>query len=255
VIDCHTHITSCRDEPSAILARAHAAGVTRLVTIGSSPDEMQAAVAVADHHPGVFLTAGMHPHHADLFDDDTAELIRRTAAHPRCVAIGETGLDFYRERVGRDQQRAAFVAQLRIARECRLPVVIHCREADEDCFTLLADAAPATVILHCFAAVSRVAEAAERGYYCSFAGNVTYPSAASLQDAARRIPDPLLLLETDAPYLAPVPHRGRPNEPAYVIDTLRFVAALRGVSAEQLASLVEDNADRAFGPALRRAGP
>jgi TatD DNase family protein len=167
------------------------------------------------------------------------------------VAIGETGLDWFRDRAPREAQLAAFRGQLELARRLELPVVVHCREATDDCFELLAAEGPPTVVLHCFAAVERLDEAVERGWYCSFAGNVTYPSADELRDAARRVPEPLLLLETDAPYLAPVPIRGRPNEPAFVMETLRAVAALREVEPERLEAAVEANADRAF-PRLAR---
>jgi TatD DNase family protein len=246
VIDTHTHVTSCADDPAEVLARARAAGVRRFITIGSSPREMSEAAALVDSQPDVYTTAGLHPHHAADWSDVIAEEIRTRAAHPRCVAIGETGLDWFRDRAPRDAQIGAFRAQLAIARELELPVVIHCRDAVDDCFGYLATEAPPIVILHCFAATARVVEAIERGWYCSFAGNVTYGSAADLQDAARRVPDELILLETDAPYLAPVPHRGRPNEPAYVMDTLAFVARLRGVEPAHLADRVESNASRAF---------
>jgi TatD DNase family protein len=246
VIDCHTHVTSCRDEPSAVIARAAAAGVDRLVTIGSSADEMAAAATVAAGHEGVFVTAGLHPHSASDWSPAIADEIRRRAGHPRCVAIGETGLDWYRDRAPRDDQLKAFRGQLAIARELALPVVIHCREADDDCFAILAEEAPPIVVLHCFAAVDRLDEAVGRGWFCSFAGNVTYPKAPELADAARRVPDDLILLETDAPYLTPVPHRGRPNEPAFVMDTLRFVADLRGVEPAALERIAERNAARAF---------
>jgi TatD DNase family protein len=246
VIDTHTHVTSCKDDPAEVLARARAAGVRRFITIGSSPTEMAEATALADGHPDVYTTAGLHPHYAADWSDAIGDEIRSRAAHPRCVAIGETGLDWFRARAPRDAQVTAFRAQLLIARDLDLPVVIHCRDATDDCFELLAAEAPPTVVLHCFAATERLDEAVERGWYCSFAGNVTYGSAVDLQDAARRVPDELILLETDAPYLSPVPHRGRPNEPAYVMDTLAFVAGLRGVEPAALADRVESNAARAF---------
>jgi TatD DNase family protein len=247
VIDTHTHVTSCADDPAEVLARARAAGVSRVITIGSSSHEMSEAAALADGHPDVFTTAGLHPHHAADWSEAIADEIRQRAAHPRCVAIGETGLDWFRARAPREAQIAAFRAQLAIARELDLPVVIHCRDAADDCFAHLTAEAPPTVVLHCFAATERLDEAIEHGWYCSFAGNVTYGSAVDLQDAARRVPTELILLETDAPYLAPVPHRGRPNEPAYVMDTLAYVAGLRGVEPAQLADQVEANARRAFG--------
>ena len=246
MIDTHTHVTSCKDDSAEVLARARAAGVHRFITIGSSPTEMAEAAALADGHPDVYTTAGLHPHYAADWSDAIGDEIRRRAAHPRCVAIGETGLDWFRDRAPREDQVTAFRAQLAIACDLDLPIVIHCRDATDDCFELLAAEAPPTVILHCFAATERLDEAVERGWYCSFAGNVTYGSAVDLQGAARRVPDELVLLETDAPYLSPVPHRGRPNEPAYVMDTLAFVAGLRGVAASALADRVESNAARAF---------
>jgi TatD DNase family protein len=230
-----------------VLARARAAGVRRLITIGSSPEEMAAAAAVVEADDEVFTTAGLHPHSAAEWSDAVAEEIRQRAAHPRCVAIGETGLDWFRDRAPRDAQRAAFQGQLDLARELSLPIVIHCRDAVDDCFAMLDSTPPPTVVLHCFAATERLDDAVARGWYCSFAGNVTYPKATDLQAAASAVPDELLLLETDAPYLAPVPHRGRPNEPAYVMDTLAFVAGLRGRSSDALARQVEANAGRAFG--------
>jgi TatD DNase family protein len=246
VIDTHTHVTSCADDPGDVLARARAAGVRRLITIGSSLPEMTAAAAVAESDADVFTTAGLHPHSASEWTDEVAAEIQRRAAHPRCVAIGETGLDWFRNRAPRDAQVAAFRGQLALARELELPVVIHCRDAVDDCFELLAAEGPGTVVLHCFAATERLDEAITRGWYCSFAGNVTYPKATDLQDAARAVPSELLLLETDAPYLAPVPHRGRPNEPAYVMETLAFVADLRGTPPDVLERQVEENAARAF---------
>ena len=246
MIDTHTHVTSCKDDPADVLARARAAGVRRLITIGSSPEEMAAAAAVVEADDEVFMTAGLHPHSAAEWSDGVAAEIRRRAAHPRCVAIGETGLDWFRDRALPNAQRAAFQGQLELARELSLPVVIHCRDAVDDCFAMLDATPPPTVILHCFAATGRLDDAVARGWYCSFAGNVTYPKATDLQVAAAAVPDELLLLETDAPYLAPAPHRGRPNEPAYVMDTLAFVAGLRGRTSDALARQVEENAGRAF---------
>ncbi|MDX6375756.1 MAG: TatD DNase family protein, partial [Gaiellaceae bacterium] len=174
MIDTHTHVTSCADDPAEVLARGRAAGVRRFITIGSSSEEMSAAAALADGHPDVYTTAGLHPHHAADWTAEIAAEIRRRAAHPRCVAIGETGLDWFRDRAPRNAQLGAFRAQLEIARDLGLPVVVLCRVAAEDCFEVLAAEAPGTVVLHCFAATDRLDEAIERGWYCSFAGNITY---------------------------------------------------------------------------------
>ena len=228
-----------------MLARARAAGVDRVVTIGSSAAEMEAVTPLLDL-PGVLTTAGLHPNHADEWSDDLEARIRERAAHPRCVAIGETGLDWYRDHVDRPTQTDAFRRQLAIARELDMTVTIHCRDADEDCFRLLVDEGPDRVILHCFSVPHRLDEAIANGWWCSFAGNVTYPKASDLLLAAARCPADRILLETDAPYLSPVPHRGTPNEPAYVMDTLRAVAAVRGVAPEELAAQAEANADAAY---------
>ena len=166
--------------------------------------------------------------------------------HPRCVAIGETGLDWCREHADRATQTDVFRRQLALARELDKTVSIHCRDADAECFPLLVDEGPERVILHCFAVPQRLDEAIVNGWWCSFAGNVTYPKASDLLLAAARCPADRILLETDAPYLTPVPHRGTPNEPAYVMDTLRAVALVRGVAPEELAAQVEANANAAY---------
>lgn len=228
-----------------MLERARAAGVDRVITIGSSAAEMAAVTPLLDE-PGVFTTAGLHPNSADEWDDALERMIRERAAHPRCVAIGETGLDYFHDRVARDRQEDAFHRQLAIARELDLTVVIHCRDADDDCFRILRDEGPERVVLHCFSAPDRLEEAIDLGWWCSFAGNVTYPKAHALLHAAARCPADRILLETDAPYLTPVPHRGRPNEPAYVMDTLAMVAAAREEDPATLAAQVEANAAAAY---------
>ena len=191
---------------------------------------------------------GRHPHYTEGFGDSDLEAIERAAAHPRARAIGETGLDYFRDHAPREDQRRAFEAQIDLAARTGLPLVIHTREAEDDTFALLRErAGELTVILHCFSAPSRVDECVERGYMCSFAGNATYPKALELQAAARELPEELLLVETDSPYLSPQPVRGKPNEPANVVATAQFVAELRGVSYEQLDAAVERNAARVFG--------
>jgi TatD DNase family protein len=219
--------------------------VDRVITIGSSAVEMNAVTPLLDE-PGVFTTAGLHPNSADEWDDALERQIRARAEHPRCVAIGETGLDYFHDRVPRDRQLDAFRRQLAIARDLDLTVVIHCRDADEDCFRVLRDEGPERIVLHCFSTPDRLEEAIGLGWWCSFAGNVTYPKAHALLHAAARCPRDRILLETDAPYLTPVPHRGTPNMPAYVMDTLAAVAAAREEDPAALAAQVEANAAAAY---------
>src|SRR5215212_5724693 len=207
------------------------------------------ALAAAESHDEVIAIVGRHPHESTGFDELGLGEIERAAAHPRARAIGETGLDYYRDHAPRGDQRRAFEAQLELAEETQLPVVIHTRAAEDDTFSLLREHAASlpAVILHCFSAADRVEECVERGYHCSFAGNVTYPKATDLQQAARELPAELLLVETDSPYLSPQPVRGKPNEPANVTHTARFVAELRGVPYEELESTVAANFERVFG--------
>ncbi len=248
MIDTHCHLDSCKPANAELVANARALGVTRLATVGMDPETNPRALAAAAELDGVSAIVGRHPNAAGGWQDSDIEEIERAVAQPGVVAVGETGLDYFRDRAPRDDQRRAFVAQLELARRVDLPIVIHTRAAEDDTFAVLAEhAAGLTVILHCFSAPDRVAEAVERGYYCSFAGNVTYKSAADLQRAASEVPDELLLVETDAPYLTPVPLRGEPNEPANVTHTAEFVAELRGVEYAQLEEIVERNAARVFG--------
>jgi TatD DNase family protein len=248
VIDTHCHLDSCKPANAELVANARALGVTKLATVGMDPATNPRALAAAAELEGVSAIVGRHPNAAGGWRDSDIEEIERAAAQPGVVAVGETGLDYFRDRAPRDDQQRAFVAQLELARRVQLPIVIHTRAAEDDTFATLAEhAAGLTVILHCFSAPDRVEEAVERGYYCSFAGNVTYKTAADLQQAAREVPDELLLVETDAPYLTPVPRRGEPNEPANVTHTAELVAELRGVEYSQLEEIVERNAARVFG--------
>jgi TatD DNase family protein len=203
----------------------------------------------AGAHEEVFAIIGRHPHETAGFDAAGLEEIEGAAADPAVRAIGETGLDYYRDHAPREDQRRAFSAQLELAARLGLPVAIHTRAAEDDTFAMLAehaDVLPA-VILHCFSAPDRLDECVERGYVCSFAGNVTYPKAPELQAAARALPAELLLVETDSPYLAPQPVRGKRNEPANVVHTARHVAELRGVDYAELEQTVERNAERVLG--------
>ena len=248
MIDTHCHLDSCKPADAELIAQARALGVTKLATVGMDPQTNPRAIAAAAEFDGVSAIVGRHPNAATGWQDSDIAEIERAAAQLGVVAIGETGLDYFRDRAPREDQRRAFVAQLDLARQTELPIVIHTRAAEDDTFAVLAEHAEGlTVILHCFSAPDRVAEVVERGYYCSFAGNVTYKTAEDLQRAAREVPDELLLVETDAPYLTPVPLRGEPNEPANVTHTAEFVAGLRGVEYAELETIVERNAATVFG--------
>jgi TatD DNase family protein len=247
MVDTHCHLDSIKDPTADVVARARQAGVTRLATVGMNGASIGQALADSEEHEEVVAIVGRHPHHTEGFDEAGLEEIERAAADPWARAIGETGLDYFRDRAPREDQRRGFEAQLGLAARMELPVVIHTREAEDDTFGILAErAAGLTVIMHCFSAPSRLDECVERGYLCSFAGNVTYKNATDLQAAARDVPDELLLVETDSPYLAPVPMRGKPNEPANVSHTAEFVADLRGVRYDELDAVVGENARRVF---------
>ncbi|MDX6624733.1 MAG: TatD DNase family protein [Solirubrobacterales bacterium] len=254
VIDSHTHLFLCEGDEGELVGAAAAAGVGRLLSIGLEEESNATTIAQAERHEGVFASVGRHPNDATGFDDAAAAELLRLGAHPQVRAIGETGLDFYRDTAAPDDQRRAFAGQIEVAVELGLPIVIHARDpedstdaVDEIFATLDQRAAGATVILHCFSAPQRVADAAERGWYCSFAGNVTYPSAKELRFAAAKVPEDRILVETDAPYLAPQPMRGKRNQPANVVETAKVVAAERGVSYAELERAVEANARALFG--------
>jgi TatD DNase family protein len=248
MIDSHTHLDSCAEPAAELVAAAAAAGVTRILTVGTDGASCRAALAAAEAFPQVFAAIGRHPNSAHGFDDaDLAEL-RALAGHERCVAIGETGLDFYRDRAPRADQERAFHGQIELARDVRKPLVIHTRAADDATIATLRERAHGvTVILHCFSMPDRLAECLAEGWLISFAGNVTYPTAQDLADAAARVPQERLLVETDAPYLSPQPVRKQPNQPAFVAHTLAFVAARRGVGVDELGAAIERNAARVFG--------
>lgn len=254
MIDSHTHLFLCEKPEAEIVSAALAAGVNRMLNVGLGGEENEVAVAAAERHEEVFASVGCHPTEAARFDEAMAAQIARLGAHEKVRAIGETGIDYYRETATPAEQRRAFEAQVEIARELRLPIVIHGRDKDgetaaiDEIFAVLdAKAGDNPVILHCFSAPWRAADAVERGWYCSFAGHTTYPASDELREAAAALPAELVLVETDAPYLAPQIVRGKPNEPAYVVDTARVVAAQRGVSYEELERTVEANARALFG--------
>jgi TatD DNase family protein len=242
VIDTHCHLDMCEGED------ARDQGLTRIATVGIDDDAVRSALELADAHEAVYAIVGRHPNSAAGFTDSDIEPIEQAAAHPKAVAIGETGLDHYRDYAPHADQQRAFEAQIDLARARGKPLVIHTRAAEEDTFdTLAARADGLTVVMHCFSAAGRLDDCIERGYMCSFAGNVTYPKATDLQQAAERVPDELLLVETDAPFLSPQPMRGKPNAPRNVVHTAEKLAELRGVTYEELERVVEHNAARVFG--------
>jgi TatD DNase family protein len=246
VIDTHAHLDAC-DEPAATLvARARAAGVTRIVAVGTGIDSCRSALSTADEEPGVFCALGIHPHQAGDAEAQRLEELRHLFDHRRAVAVGETGLDFYRDWAPQDAQRRLFIAQLELASELGLPAVVHCRAAEEEVAVVLAGFA-GPVVLHCFSSPELLPIALERGYYVSFAGNVTYPKAGDLRAAAARVPADRILAETDSPYLAPQPRRGRPNEPANVTHTLVALATARDEQVGELEERIDANASVAFG--------
>jgi len=248
VIDSHTHLDSCAPPNAELLAAAREAGVTKLLTVGTDEQSNRAALAAADAFEEVWAAVGRHPNHAEGFDDAALEDLRGLAAHPRCAAIGETGLDFFRDGAPRADQERAFLAQIALARDVDKPLVVHTRAADDDTIAVLKEHADGVrVLLHCFSMSDRVAECVEAGWWCSFAGNVTYPKNAALADAARRVPADRLLVETDAPYLTPQAVRKHRNVPAYVTHTARLVAEVRGTDYAELEERVERNAAELYG--------
>jgi TatD DNase family protein len=248
VIDSHTHLDLCEPPDAELVAAADAAGVRRMLTVGIDGGSCRAALAAAEAFPQVYAAIGRHPNAAKGFDEADLADLRALAAHDRCVAIGESGLDFYREGAPRADQERAFAAQIELARETGKPLVIHTRSAERETLAqLAAEAGQLSVVMHCFSMPEQLGECLDRGYAISFAGNVTYPSAGDLADAAKRVPDERLLVETDAPYLTPQSMRRERNQPAYVAYTAAFLAQLRGVEMDELAATLERNAARVFG--------
>ena len=242
MIDTHAHLG---DDAAEVLERARAAGVGRVVDVATTVAGARASLALADAQEGVYACLGIHPHEAAGAAADLDEL-RELLQHPRAVAVGETGLDYFRDYAPHDAQQRLFEAQLALAREVAKPVVIHTRAADTDTLARLLEH-DGPVILHCFSSQPLLSPALERRWYVSFAGNVTYKNAYDLRAAVRRVPADRLLAETDSPYLAPQPVRGRRNEPAYVRHTLDTLADARGVGVAELERQIDDNATRVFG--------
>jgi TatD DNase family protein len=245
VIDTHAHLDAL-DDPAAAISRARDAGVRRILTVGTTVEGCRSALDLAEQHEEVFAILGLHPHEAGSIDDGAVREVRSLLDHPRAVAVGETGLDYFRDYAPRDAQRRLFEHLLTVASDTRKAVVVHTRSADEDTIDALASFS-GPVVLHCFSSTDLLPAALERGYYVSFAGNVTYPKATDLRTAAARIPADRVLAETDTPYLAPQPVRGRQNEPANVVHTLGTLAEARGEEAGALGRAIEVNAAAAFG--------
>ncbi|MFL6038345.1 MAG: TatD family hydrolase [Gaiellaceae bacterium] len=242
MIDTHAHLDAL-DDPAGAILRAREAGVERIIAIGSGIRSTRATLAIAGGDDGVSVAAGVHPHQAA--DGESVDELA-ALADGKLVAIGEIGLDFYRDYAPREAQRTVFTDQLGLARELGKPVIIHTREAADETAALLTDF-DGTVVMHCFSSPELLPVALERGYYVSFAGNVTYPKATELRDAAAQVPADRILAETDCPYLAPQPVRGKRNEPAYVIHTVATLAETRGEAIDELARRIDANAAAAFG--------
>ncbi len=250
---CHLNYKGLVEDQDAVLARARDAGVQTMLNISTHEREWDEIVGTAEREPDVWASIGIHPHEADAHPDiDTAKLVSR-AAHPRVIAIGETGLDYYYDHSDRDRQRASFRSHIAAARATQLPLIVHTRDAEDDTAEILRDemgkgAFPG--VIHCFTASADFARIAlDLGLFISISGIVTFKNAKDLQDTASTIPEDRLLIETDAPFLAPVPHRGKTGEPAFVADTARFLASLRGTSVEALGATTTANFHRLFAKA------
>jgi TatD DNase family protein len=246
VTDSHAHLDACDDHPAVLVERAHEAGVARIVTIGTGIESSRAAIAIAEEQNGVYAALGIDPHQAGTAEAQRLDELEELLAHPKVVAVGETGLDSVRQHGTPLEQRRLLDKQLELATEIGLPVVIHSRSAVTETAAALASFT-GKVVLHCFSEPGLLPAALERGYFVSFAGNVTYPKALELREAARAVPAERLLVETDAPYLAPQRVRGRRNEPAYLVHTVDLLAQARSEEAQALAARTHENAAAAFG--------
>jgi TatD DNase family protein len=244
VIDTHAHLDAL-DDPDGAVERARAAGVTRILTVGTTVASCRRALELVERHDGVFAVLGLHPHEAGNVGDAEVAELRELLEHERAVAVGETGLDYFRDYAPRDAQRRLFDRLLELAAELDKPAVIHTRAADTDTAAALVTFS-GRVVLHCFSSPHLAGPACDHGWYVSFAGNVSYPKAVDLRLAAREIAPERLLAETDSPYLAPQPVRGRPNEPAHVMHTLAALAAVLDDDVAELEARIEQNASACF---------
>ena len=248
MVDTHCHLDVCEEPVADLVARAREAGVDRMLAIGMNPESCRHALKASAEHDEVYVSIGCHPHEALGFDQTGLEQLAALADDPKVRAIGETGLDYHRSYSPREDQMRAFELQIELAHQLHLPLVVHTRDAERDTFVVLerASGQGIPIILHCFSLSDWVDECIERGYYCSFAGNVTYPKATELQEAAARVPDELILVETDAPFLSPQERRSKPNQPAFVTSTAGFLAELRGTPLHAMESILDGNAARLF---------
>jgi TatD DNase family protein len=242
---CHLNYKGLVEDQAAVIARARAAGVGTMLNISTREREWDEIIATAETDADIWATIGIHPHEADAHPDvDTAKLVEK-ARHPKVIGIGETGLDYYYDHSDRDRQRASFRGHIAAARITGLPLIVHTRDAEDDTASILAEEMEEgayTGVIHCFTASGEFADRAlDLGLFISLSGIVTFKNARDLQETARRVPEDRLLIETDSPFLAPVPHRGKPCEPAFVADTARFLAELRGTTTERLAETTTAN--------------
>jgi TatD DNase family protein len=251
--DSHAHLDDPRfdGDRDIVLQRAWDAGIRRILTIGNGngPDQMGCGIPIAEAHDWVYTSVGIHPHDASKVEERHYDLIGKLSAHPRVLAIGESGLDYYYDNSPRDIQREVFRRHLLLSQKLRLPIIIHTRDADDDTERLLRETPPAGGVIHCFTSGEKLANyALDLGLLISFSGIVTFPKSEGLARIAGRIPLDRCLVETDCPYLSPVPHRGKRNEPAFVADTAQFIARLRGISVEQIAETTSTNFLGLFAP-------
>jgi len=250
---CHLNYKGLVEDQAGVLARARAAGVTMMLNISTRASEWDDVIATAVREDDVMASVGIHPHEADIHPDVETKTLVEKAKHPKVVAIGESGLDYYYDHSDRGRQRDSFRAHIAAARETQLPLIVHTRDAEADTYDILAQEmgkGPYPALIHCFTAGQEFADKVlALGLYVSISGIVTFRNARALQEAAKTIPLERLLIETDSPFLAPVPHRGRPCEPAYVADTARYLADLRGETIEQLAAATSANFHRLFAKA------
>ena len=251
--DSHAHLDDPRfdEDRDAVLQRAWDGGVRRILTIGngSGPDDMGCGIPIAQAHDWVYTSVGVHPHDASKVEERHYDLLEELSADHRVLAIGETGLDYYYDHSPRDIQREAFRRHLLLSQKLQLPVIIHTRDADDDTERLLRETPPAGGMIHCFTSGEALANyVLDAGLLISFSGIVTFPKSEALVRIAARIPLDRCLVETDCPYLAPVPHRGKRNEPAFVADTAKFIADTRGISVEEVAEATSANFLGLFAP-------